>query len=496
MNLKIASISAEIEPYAKSGGLADVAGSLPKALKRQGHQIIVVTPFYRGKIEPEKHKLKKIMENLTIKIDKKNQEKFNIWQGELAEDLPIYLIENEKYFNARQYLYDSTSPDENARFWFFDLAVLKFLEEIKFLPDIIHCHDWQTGLIPYFLKKNFKNLELSAATTVYTIHNLVFQFGHNWWKIAPELRDSGHNGLPDFSDAERREAINFAKRAILNADVINTVSETYAEEIMTKDFGQDLHRILKNRKDRVFGIINGIDYKDYNPYNDPGLHRNYDWHNFKVKEKNKMFLQKMIGLPINKNIPMIGMVTRITEQKGFDLVKEIADIVLRFNLQIVVIGSGENIYMDKLKELMKKNPDKIYANLEFVSSKDTTKIYAGSDILLIPSRFEPCGVIQMIAMRYGAIPVVRHVGGLIDTVYDYNPKNQTGNGFVFHPYDSIAMLIAITRAIETYQRQNEWDKLVNKVMRQSFSWEYPARKYVELFKKAIEIKKLDKEKSI
>ena len=512
--LKIASISAEVDPYSKTGGLADVARSLPKALKRQGHDVVVITPFYSEIIDPEKYHLKKIAEDVTIIIDNSNKVKVNFWRGYLMEDLPIYFIENEQYFSRRKDLYGSSH--ENARFLIFCLAALKLLIKIRFEANIIQCHDWHTGLIPYFLKRDFQTSSiLKNAVSVLTIHNLTFQFGHNWWEIPPEKRDSGRNGLPNFNELEV-ENINFAKRGIINADIINAVSEQYAEEILTKDFGQDLHRLLKNREDRVFGIVNGIDYKDYNPHNDPGLYRNYDWHNFKVKEKNKLHLQKKYGLEQNVKIPLICMTSRVAEQKGFDLVREIADILFQFNVQLIVLGDGDVKIITEFKELQKKYSKKfvhLFFKCEGNSNLITklrkkhekyfgdltnsffepaflqeTSIFAASDFILIPSRFEPCGLTQMKSMRYGCVPIARYVGGYVDTVYDYNPRNHTGNGFVFRKYDSRAMLIAISRAIETFKRKDEKNYLTEKVMRQSFSWEYPARKYVQLFYKALEFK--------
>lgn len=485
--LNIVSISSELDPYSKTGGLADVARSLPRALNRMSHKIICLTPLYGQIIDKKKHNLKLFKEKVKVKIDEKNSAYVNYWRTELSKGLPIYFIENEKYFSRKKELYGS--PHENARFLLFNLAALKLLIKLRFEADIIHCHDWHTGLIPYFLRRDFQNSEvLKKAASVFTIHNLTFQFGCNWWEVPIAKRDKGRNGLPELDNPDI-ENVNFAKRAILNADVINAVSEQYAKEIMERDFGQDLHRILKNRQERVFGIVNGIDYNDYNPRNDPGLYRNFDYYSSHLKTKNKLHLQKMFNLPQDENIPVISMITRIAEQKGFDLIRDISDILFRFNLQLIIIGDGDKKYMDKIKELMKKHPKKLYANLKWSSSKDTTKIYAGSDMLLMPSRFEPCGVMQMIAMRYGAVPIVRHVGGLVDTVDDYDPYYRTGNGFVFKPYDSRSMAIAVARALETYKHKDEWKWLAEKVMHRSYSWEYPARKYAELYKAALKIKK-------
>jgi starch synthase len=494
-NLKIASVSSEVKPYSKSGGLADVASSLPKALKKQGHEVIIITPFYFPHIDPIKYNLKKIMDGVDIHIDNGNSEKVNFWKGYIEEDLPIYFIENEKYFSVKKNarygssdIYKSKHP--NKRFLLFNLAVLQLLTKIGFSADIIHCHDWHTGLIPYFLKNNPKNFSILKKTAVvFTIHNLVFQFGSNWWEVDEKKRDVGRAKLPNFNN-HRVEYINFSKRAILNADIINTVSETYAKEILTKDFSQDLERILKNRRKKIFGILNGINEKDYNPHNDPGLHRNFDWHNIDIKKKNKLFIQKKYGLSQNEKTPLLCLTSRITEQKGFSLIKKFGNIISNFDLQMIIMGDGDEKLIDDLKKIQKESEKKIVI-MPFDQNMETS-LYAASDFILIPSRFEPCGLTQMKAMRYGCVPIARHIGGYVDTVYDYNPENGVGNGFVFKVYDSLAMIIEITRAVETYKRKDEWKKLIKKIISMSFSWEYPAIKYSELFKKAIEIKKLNK----
>jgi starch synthase len=481
---KIAHIASEVDPFSKTGGLAVVTRSLPKALKRLGHDVIVVTPLYGQIIDKKKHKLKEIAHDVKVRIDDKNNVKVNFWKGFLMEGLPTYFIENEKYFSKRKKLYGSTH--ENARFLLFDIAALKLLTYIKFPADIIHCHDWQTGLVPYFFQKGFKRSPvIGKATTIFTIHNLAFQMGISWWKVPLARKDFGTKKLPNFDDP-KLEYINFAKRAILNADVISTVSETYAQEILTPRFGQDLHRILSNRRDRLFGIVNGIDYGEYNPLTDPGLHRNFSYKSPHLKVKNKLGLQKMFGLPQDEKIPVIGMVTRIAEQKGFELLFDALDGIMTLNVQLMIMGGGDKRYIKRIKEYMKKYPKKIGATLEF--SKHATRVYAGSDFFLMPSRFEPCGITQLEAMRYGAIPIVRHIGGLVDTVTNFDPRTGKGNGFVFKKYDSRALLIAVIRALETYKYKDVWNELVVDVMRRSYSWELPASKYVELYKKAIKIK--------
>lgn len=482
---KIAHIASEIDPFSKTGGLAVVTRSLPKALKRLGHDVVVISPLYGQIVDKKKLKLKEIAHDVKIKLDDKNSVKVNFWKGYLMEGLPAYFIENEKYFSKRKKLYGSTH--ENARFMLFGVAALKLLIQIKFPADIIHCHDWQTGLIPYFFKKDFKRSSvIGQSTTVYTIHNLAFQMGISWWKVPLARKDFGIKKLPFFDDP-KLEYINFAKRGILNADVISTVSETYAKEILTPRFGQDLHRILSNRKDRLFGIVNGIDYREYNPATDPGLIQNFSYKSPQRKIKNKLALQKIFGLPQDEKIPLIGMVSRIAEQKGFELIFDTLDGLMTQNVQLVIMGGGDKSYIKRIKEFMKKYPKKIGATLEF--SKHATRVYAGSDFFLMPSRFEPCGITQLEAMRYGSIPIVRHIGGLVDTVTNFDPRTKKGNGFVFKKYDSRALLIAITRALETYKYKEVWDDLVKEVMRRSYSWELPAQNYVDLYKKAIKIKK-------
>jgi len=288
--LKIVQIASEVAPFSKTGGLGDVARSLPKALTRLGHEVILISPLYGRSIDKKEYKLELVFENIEIRLNSQEKVKVNYWRGHLMKDLPIYFIENKKFFSKHKKIYGSTK--ENARFLVFNVAALKLLSLLKFEADIIHCHDWQTGLIPYYLKTDFRySKTLKKAKTVFTIHNLIFQLGHNWWEIPPARKDYGRGKIPHLSDP-RLEDINFAKRALLSADVINTVSEKYREEIMTKKFGQDLHRILKNRENRLFGIINGIDYHTYNPERDKDLYRRYSLDKLSAKSDNKKFLQK------------------------------------------------------------------------------------------------------------------------------------------------------------------------------------------------------------
>lgn len=487
--LKIISVCSEVDPFAKTGGMADVARSLPKSLKRLGHLVRVITPLY-SQTDKVKHHLKLIKENLPLKIDDSLTAKFNIWQGYLMENLPVYFIEEKKILskkysptNKSQNIYQS--DNNNQRFMIFDLAVLETLKILDINPDIIQCHDWQAGLIPYFLQTRYKNeTRFKNLASIFTIHNLTYQMGSNWWEVPVENRDNGYDELPNFIDNDKLKNINFAKRGVRNADTINTVSEKYTEEILTKKFGNDLHGILKWKKNKLYGIVNGIDYSDWNPSTDPGLNVKYDYDSLANKTKNKLYLQKFLNLPQDPKIPLIGWTSRLTEQKGIELIIEIIEPLLRMNIQLVILGEGAKKYESFFSKMSGKHPKKIAAMFNFDNQKETM-VLAGADIFLLPSRFEPCGLAQLKSLRYGAIPVVHAVGGLADTISDYNPKTGSGNGFIFKHYDSRDLLLAIGRAVENLQHRVTWLKLVRNAMRQSFSWELPAQKYILLFRKTL-----------
>lgn len=482
--LKIVHITSEVAPFSKSGGLADVARSLPKAIKRLGHEVITITPFYEQIIDKKEHNIALIYENVKIYLNSAESVSVSFWQGWAMKNLPVYFVECKKYFSQRKTLYGSSH--ENERFLVFDVAALKLISMLKFEADIIHCHDWHTGLIPFYLKTDFRySKTLRKAKTVFTIHNLAFQFGRNWWEVPVDERDYGRKRLPHLNDFDV-ETINFAKRAILTADVINTVSEQYREEIMTKKFGQDLHRILKNREDKLFGIVNGIDYRSYNPSNDKGLKKNFNHKKIHRKKLNKEHLQQLFSLPINSNIPLFCTTSRVTFQKGFKLLLEILDQLLKLDLQIIIIGAGEKDIIANLQKYEKKYPKKLKI---IPSHKDNQKyetlVYAGSDFFLLPSHHEPCGINQLIAMRYGCIPIVRKIGGLYDTVKNYDPASQKGTGFVFDRFDAYSLFAAIIRALETRKYKQVWRDIIVRAMQESNSWEIPAEKYVALYKKAI-----------
>ena len=479
--LKIVHIASEVDPFTKTGGLGDVTRSLPKAQKRLGHDVCLITPMYGKIIDRKKHGIELIEKNIKISINSEDTVKVNYYKGYLMHGLPVYFIENVKYFSKRKALYGSTH--ENARFMLFDVAALRLINMLKMEPDIIQCHDWQAGLIPYYIKTKFHYTKnLSKTKTLFTIHNLVFQMGMNWWKIPLKNKDYGKTKLPHLNDP-KIEYINFSKRAIMSADMINTVSEHYAEEIMTKKFGQDLHRILQNRKHKLFGIVNGIDYNAYNPSTDPGLKKHYNSQQAGVKNQNKKFLQQKLNLPTIDEIPIIAMTSRIVFQKGFALIKKTIDKLAQMNLQIIIMGDGDKEYVSFLKKFQKKYPKKIIW-IPF-NKEIETLIYAGSDMFLLPSHHEPCGLNQLIAMRYGCVPIVHKVGGLFDTVENYNPAKNSGTGFVFNNFDAYELFGAIIRAMENFKNKKKWKQLVTRDMQESNSWEIPAKKYIDLYKKIL-----------
>lgn len=486
---KIAFVASEVAPFSKTGGLADVTGALPKIFKEMGNDVIVITPFYEKIIDPRKHDLQIVDKKFFVQIGNKKI-KTSLWLGKLDGGTPVYFVGNKKYFSRRERIYGSSH--ENSRFGFFDFAALETLKKINFPPDVIHCHDWHTGLIPYLLKKNpiYSDDQFFAMTaTVFTIHNLAFQMGDSWWEVPPEKRDSGTGDLPKLH-SKNFEKINFAKRAIIFSDALNTVSERYAEELLTPEFGQDLEKYLARRKDDFFGITNGIDYSVFNPAIDKNIYANYDWDSLRRKKKNKLSLQKELGLEEKADIPLVGLASRLAEQKGYDLVIENLDTLLRLSLQVVIIASGGKDgreYADVFKKIAKKYPKK-FAFITPYTDEEASKVYAGTDMLLMPSRFEPCGLSPLISLRYGSIPIVHETGGLAETITNFNPKTGKGNGFVFKTYTKEGFLVALVRALEDYKYEKVWEHLVWQSMKQSFSWEIPAKKYIVLFKKAIQNK--------
>lgn len=481
--LKIAHIVSEVSPYSKVGGLGDVGAALPKAIRRLGHDVITVTPYY-GSVRKMNLKKETIHCDQPVVIDGKEYP-ISFRKHISPDGVPIYFVVNEELFGSHQKVYDAIE-DEALRWIFFALGSIKLLKLINFQADIIHAHDWLAGLVPNYLRTKYKHDEFfKHSAIVYTIHNNNAQGTPRLYKAPKNKVDKGTGWPPEQKGF--RNYINFAKRAIVNAHVINTVSERYAKEILTPKFGAGLDPYLKRRKDRVFGIINGIDYEVVNPAYDKNVYVNYDVNTLDKKLENKKALQKEVGLTVQKNTPLLGVVNRLTEQKGFKLIMEAVPTLLKMDLQMVIVGSGQKSFIKFFREVARKHRSKVGVYSPF-TEKMASRVYAGSDLYLMPSRWEPCGISQLISLRYGSIPIVHHVGGLQDTVTDFDPETDTGNGFVFTRYDKNDLLVAIARATESYKYKKSWRKLVYRAMKQSFSWDLPAKKYVELYLIALKIK--------
>jgi len=340
------------------------------------------------------------------------------------------------------------------------------------------------------LKHSFRNDPAFKRTvSVFTIHNLVFQMERNWWEVPEDERDNGTGRLPQLKNKTEVKRLNFTLRAIKTADAITAVSENYAREILSKEFGENLDRVLQRRKDKLTGIINGVDYEIYNPVTDPGLAMQYDASSLENTRAHNPALQELFGLP-TENVPVMGMVSRITEQKGIELILSVMDHLLRLRtpVQLVMMGEGDESYKRQLARISKKYPGRF--SIRSFEQKYETLIYAGSDIYLMPSRFEPCGLGQLISLRYGSIPIVHSVGGLADTIVDYNPSTREGNGFVFSPYNTHQLMGGIVRALENYRHKSSWRILVEKAMSETFSWEFPAKRYQRLYRKILAEKRL------
>lgn len=479
--MKILFVASEVTPFAKTGGLADVAGALPKTLKTLGHDVRIMMPFY-SIVEKGGMAVRKGRKSASVMVDGVEKKGF-LRQASLG-DIPVYLIENKEYF-ARDELYGTSSgdyPDNAQRFSFFCRCVLELLKKMDFRPDIIHCHDWQSALIPHYLKHERKHDPFFAKTgVIFTIHNLAYQgiFPKEGLETMGLSRDCfTMDGLEFYGK------VNLLKGGILSADLVTTVSEAYCREIQTPEMGCGLHGVLQTRKDDLHGILNGLDYDEWNPAVDKDIMKNYSHASLSGKLVDKIGLQRLVGLASAPEIPVFGMVSRMVAQKGFDLISELLPMFAKAPLQLVLLGNGEERYMKALTDIRAAGA----RNIAFTSGFDhalAPKIYAGSDMFLMPSFFEPCGLGQLIAMRYGTVPVVRRTGGLADSVFDPMDGDKTPNGFLFEEYTPEALWAAVTRAMTAYQDKVFWKKLMRRGMSCDYSWQNSVQKYLELYRRAL-----------
>jgi starch synthase len=477
--MKILFIAAEAFPLAKVGGLADVTSSLATALRDLGHEVCLILPRYSSIRIP----VQNVRKGNVLVSFKGHYEQVGLKMTKLKRKIPVYLVENDHYFGTEQ-IY---TQDDLQRFFFFSLSIPAIISQLDLHPDIIHCHDWHTALIPLWLKKAKMKMPC-----IFTIHNLAYQGSFD----QQFFLDSGLSSVWQeyISPSAPRPSLNFMSPGILLADIVTTVSPTYASEILTPQYGVGLEQLLNYRSNELYGIVNGIDYDEYNPATDPYLEKNYDSTAVERRVDNKLALQKKGGLPQNPDILLTGMVSRLEEQKGIDLLLQAIDqLIVQTGAQLVILGEGREHYHKLLTEAALKYPERLSV---FIANDEglARLIYGGCDVFLMPSRFEPCGLGQLIAMRYGAIPVVRHTGGLADTVKDVAVGN--GNGFVFQNYAPSEMLGAIKRAEESFYHREGWKNLMKHNMKLDFSWKTSARKYEEIYLRARKMSRIQQRQSL
>ncbi|MCX7926843.1 MAG: glycogen synthase GlgA [Candidatus Omnitrophica bacterium] len=463
--MKIVMIASEVVPFAKTGGLADVVGALPVALEKLGEEAIVIMPGYKCVHTVKNPQVKSFTEGISY--------------SKIGKNVLVYFIENKEYFDRDGLYGDKTGDykDNLERFSYFCKKALELLKQIKFKPDIIHCHDWQSALIPVYLKNPLAEDPFFVKTrTVFTIHNL----GYQGLFPKEELPKTGLDwGVFNMEMLEYYDKINVLKGGLVFSDIITTVSPTYSQEIQTKEFGFGLEGVLAKRKDRLYGILNGLDYTIWDPAKDTKIAANFSTKDISGKAKCKEDLQKICNLPVKKSVPLIGVVSRLAEQKGFDIVAEAIDEICHLDIQMVILGTGDLKYHQIMEQMAKKYPKVISLHLKF---DDTLahKIYAGSDMFLMPSKYEPCGLGQMISFRYGSVPIVFKTGGLADTVNDKN-------GYIFDVYSKERLLQTLKKAVKDFKLKKKWNQLIQQGMKENFSWATSAKKYQKIYEKAMSL---------
>ena len=476
MKKNVLFVSSEAVPCIKTGGLADVAGSLPKYFDKEHYDVRVMLPKYL--CIPEKWRSQmKYVTHFYMDLAWRSQY-VGVLEMEYA-GVHYYFIDNEFYFaGPKPYGY---IHEDIEKFAFFSKAALSAMPLLGFKPDIVHCHDWQTGLVPVYMKERFHDGEFFRdMKSIMTIHNLKFQ---GIWDLK-KVKDI--TGLPPyFFTSDKLEAYgdaNYLKGGIVYADAVTTVSDSYAEEIKTPFYGEHLDGLMRARSNCLTGIVNGIDYEEFNPATDTRIVSNYNQKTFrKEKPKNKKALQQELGLEVNDKKFMIGIVSRLTDQKGLDLIAYMMDQICAEDVQLVILGTGESQYENMFRHFAWKYPDRVSANI-YYSEDMSHKIYASCDAFLMPSLFEPCGLSQLMSLRYGTVPIVRETGGLKDTVEPYNEYESTGTGFSFANYNAHEMMNTINYAKHVfYNNKREWNKIVDRGMLKDFSWTSSAKKYQKLY---------------
>jgi starch synthase len=488
--LKILVVSPEVVPFAKTGGLADVTGALPQALTGLGHQVKVMLPRYRM-VDRAKFKLNPVTaESPPIPVGKKQIKVGLDSLRPAAEGVEYLFLVSDEYYD-RDELYKDPSTgmdyaDNDERFVLLCKGALEAIKALAWQPDIIHSNDWQSALIPAYLKTLYAGDSFFKRTaTVFSIHNLAYQ--GNFPKSTFEKLGLSRDLFYPTSPFEFWGNVNFMKAGISYADVVNTVSETYAVEIQSgSEYGYGLEGVLRTRNGDLYGIVNGIDYGIWSPENDKFIPARFSREDLSGKKRSTKELRKQCGLPQpRRDVPVIGIISRLADQKGFDLLAEISDELLSGDLQMVILGTGDEKYHRLFTRMQSEYPKKISVNLRF-DNPLAHLIEAGSDMFVMPSRYEPCGLNQLYSLRYGTVPIVRRTGGLADTIDNYDPRTGEGTGFVFKDYEASELLNTVKLALEVYKDKKAWTKLMQSGMSRDFSWQASAKKYVELYRKAIE----------
>ena len=487
-SFRICFVASEITPFAKTGGLADVSGALGKYLSNQGHDIRLIMPLYSA-MDITKFEILPVKSAQNLKLWFGDIEvSYSIYSGKLPQSKAIvYFIHSPHYYN-RWSIY-TNDQDEYLRFVILNRAAIEFCQLMEWSPDIFHCNDWQTGLIPIYLKTIYSWDKLfRKSRTVLTIHNIGYQGNFN----ADIINKIGLERYSDWFDANElyQGRINFLRTGILHCDKITTVSETYAREILTDFYGEGLQSTLLARKSDLVGILNGVDYDEWNPETDKIIPYNFSLNNLSGKTKNKKKLLSQLGLIYNENVPVIGMIAHLVDQKGIELLKGTMEKLLtEFDIHFIVLGSGDHSYEQYLYYLQQSFKDKVvfYLGYNFELSH---LIEAGSDLFLMPSKYEPCGLNQIYSLKYGTVPIVRKTGGLADTVEFYNWETQEGTGFVFEYYNAESLYWAIQHAVQTFADKSSWKKLVIRGMKKDFSWDRQIPKYVDLYDKLTKFKRI------
>lgn len=476
--MKILYVSAEVEPFAKSGGLGDVMGALPKAIAKQGNEVAVVMPKYGRVIDAKYQQEMEYVGYYYVDVAWRHQYcgLFKL----VRDNVTIYFLDNEFYFGGDMYCFA-----DNERFAYFARAALDLVGYLGESVDVIHCNDWSSGLVPVLFDAFYRGNPLYANTKlVYTVHNLRYQ----GWMSKGEAQDL--TGLSDYYFTQDRllngDCVNVMKGAIVFSDAVTTVSETYAREITTHQYGEWLDGLMNRYAHKTYGILNGVDYRAYNPWFDKLIYSRYSKKGVKEgKLTNKLQLQQELGLPVDGEVMMIGVISRLVDQKGLHLIDRVMERLANCRVQLVVLGTGERRYEDMFRYYQGKHPDKISANIRF-NNQLAHKIYAACDLFLMPSDFEPCGLSQIIALKYGALPLVRETGGLKDTITSYNEYTGEGNGFSFTHSNADDMWYTLCRAMQFYyDKPDVWAQIVRNGLRNNFSWSKSSKTYLKLYKSLI-----------